>query len=152
MAQAFTKQRHRRMFEKIIATWDNLTLTKVLLGIFASISGISLYTVWEQRNAVFITLTGSIFAMSSMAVGVGLMFVAGVCWLFVSALDRKTDLTHKAMGDRIADLQKQVDRQSTDMERMRNDFDRALRDEREECNARLKEIRDTFTQMLQRGT
>jgi hypothetical protein len=139
------------MGEKIIELLEDLTLSKVLLAIFASVSGITLYTVWEQRNAVFATLTGSIFAMSSMAAGIGFLFVAAICWLFVAALDRKTDLTQKAMGDRIADLQRQVTEQRKDMARMQSNFEQALEDEKRECKERLNEMRENFNTMLIRA-
>jgi hypothetical protein len=135
----------------LLAALEKLTLQKAILGIFAGIAGISMWTIWEQRNAVFITLTGSIFAMSSMAAGVGLLFVAGVCWLFVAALDRKTDLTQKAMGDQIAYLQQQITQQRTDMERMREDFQRELEREQRDCAARLADMREAFTSMLERA-
>lgn len=138
------------MFDKIVKVWDGLTLTKVLLGIFAGVSGISLYTIWEQRNAVFITLTGSIFAMSSMAAGIGLLFVAGVCWLFVAALDRKTDITVHTLNGQITDLRHMLDEQRKDMDRMRLDFDRAIEREQRECRERLTEMTRTFTEMLNR--
>jgi hypothetical protein len=110
------------MFDKALQIWDRLTLPKLLLAIAASISAVCIYTLWEQRDAVFITLTGSVFAMASIAAGIGLFFVAAVCWLFVGALDRKTDLTHKALNDRIVDLQTQVNTQNVLMDRMRDEY------------------------------
>lgn len=136
------------MLKQLAEIWDKLTLPKLLLGIAAGVSAVCIYTLWEQRDAVFITLTGSIFAMASIAAGIGLFFVAAVCWLFVGALDRKTDLTHKALSDRIVDLQKQVDTQQTVMGLMREEFRDAFEREQRECRERLKDMNETFTKLI----
>lgn len=140
------------MFDKALQVWDRLTLAKLLLGIAAGISSVCIYTLWEQRDAVFITLTGSIFAMASIAAGIGLFFVAAVCWLFVGALDRKTDLTHKALNDRIVDLQAQVSAQNLLMDRMRDEFREAFEREQRECRERMTEMRNSFERLVEHRT
>lgn len=137
------------LIKQLLEVFDKLTLPKLLLSIAAGVSGVAIYTLWEQRDAVFITLTGSIFAMASIAAGIGLFFVAAVCWLFVGALDRKTDLTHKALNDRIADLQTQVNTQNVVMDRMRDEFREAFEREQRECRERMKDMSDTFTKLIQ---
>jgi hypothetical protein len=78
--------------------------------------------------------------------------VAAVCWLFVGALDRKTDLTHKALNDRIVDLQTQVNTQNVLMDRMRDEFREAFEREQRECRERMNDMRTSFERLVEHRT
>lgn len=128
------------MLDKILAVWERLTLTKLLLGVLGTFSGIFLYWTWEQRQAVFITLTGSPFSLLTIAAVVVLVVMAWVAAMFVSMSEQRTSLVMKQMEARITDGEAHSARQDSEINRLHGVIDQAVNDERQACEARISQL------------
>ncbi|APW38955.1 hypothetical protein RD110_18540 [Rhodoferax koreense] len=128
------------MLKSFIEVWKELTLTKLLLGVLAAFSGIVLYWVWEQRQAVFITLTGSPFSLITIAAVVVLVVMAWVAAMFVSMSEQRTALVIGQMADRIKAGEVHSERQDVEITRLHKVIDQAVSDERQACEARIAQL------------
>ncbi len=60
----------------------------LVLSVF---SGIALWAMWEQRQAVFITVTGSVFAMFTIGFGISMVLTTISNWSFNMAERKRND-------------------------------------------------------------
>lgn len=95
------------------------------------IAGAAGMVIYEQRNAIFVTVSGSPFALVAVAVSVVCIIVAAVAWLFVSQLDQRTGEHVKALQEQINSLREQIARE-------REDCDRQLREARDYCDKQIQ--------------
>lgn len=116
-----TQEKARTVMELL----ERMTPIKLLMGIVTGIAGITLWSLWEHRTSVFAAIAASPGGIASLAAGVALLLVAAVAYGLVSAMDAKTGQTLAAMQDRIDELH------------------RMLREEKEQCAHRLKEVSDS---------
>lgn len=128
------------MLKPLIEIWKELTLTKLLLGVLAAFSGILLYWTWEQRQAVFITLTGSPFSLLTIAAVVVLVVMAWVAMMFVSMSEQRTTLVMKQMEARITAAEAHSAGQDREINRLHGVIDQAVDDERQACEARISQL------------
>lgn len=137
-----------KLFDKLIVLYDKLSLPRVLLAIFVGVSYIFLYATWEQRSAVFITITGNVAAMVSIAIGFGLLALSGIAWLIVAAFDRKHAEIIKVLSDRLGDSERTIKRLEAEVDRLQGVLTNAVKDERDMCDRRLDEMKATFERIL----
>lgn len=132
------------MFKTFLEVWEKLTLTKLLLGVLGAFSYILLHWVWEQRNAVFITLTGSPFSLMVIAAVVILVVMAWVAAMFVGMSEQRTSLVIDQMERRITAAESLCADQASEIQRLHGVIDKAVRDERTECEARIQQLVDVL--------
>lgn len=128
------------MLEKILPILERLTLSRVLLWVLAAFSAIVLHWIWEQRQSVFITLTGSPFSLLTIAAVVILVVMAWVAAMFVAMSEQRTDLVIKQMMARVADGEDRAGRQDAEIGRLHQVISQAVNDEREVCEARIAQL------------
>ena len=128
------------VLEKLVALIERLTLTKVLLATLATFSGIVLFWVWEQRQAVFITLTGSPFSLLTIGAVVVLVVMAWVAAMFVGMSEQRTGLIIREMRERIVAAETISARQDVEISRLHVVIDKAVEDEREACETRIQQL------------
>ena len=128
------------MFEKLLPVLERLTLGRVLLWVLAGFSAIALHWVWEQRDAVFITMTGSPFSLLTIAAIVIVVVTAWVAAMFIGLSEKRTDGILKQMSARVTDAEVRATRQDAEIARLHQVIVRAVDDERNICEARLQQI------------
>jgi hypothetical protein len=128
------------MFEQVLAAWERLTLTKVLLGVLGGFSAIFLYWLYEQRNAVFITLTGSPFALLTTGAVVLLVVAAWVAYMFVADAERRNAQTLAAMTLRIDAADEYSRKQDREIARLHVVLTKTVLDERAACEKQIDQL------------
>lgn len=137
------------MIDQFLAAWERLTLSKVLLGLLGGFSGIFLYWLYEQRNAVFITLTGSPFALLATAAVVLLVVAAWVAYMFVAMAEKRharelalhqteSEKTLKAMEQRISAAEQYSLKQDQEIRRLHDVLTKTVLDERAACDKQIE--------------
>lgn len=128
------------MFEKLLPVLERLTFRRVLLWALAAFSAILLHWVWEQRESVFITLTGSPFSLLTIGAIVIVVAMAWVAAMFVSMSEQRTAVTMQQMAARITASETHSGRQDNEITRLHGVIDYAVREERRECEARISQL------------
>lgn len=90
---------------------------------------------YEQRTTLFLAITGSWLGLGATVSAVALVLVSSVAWLFVTTLDKRTQVY-------VTDLQRQITE-------LRAQYERDIAHERTECERRLKEAREYCDQQIQ---
>ena len=120
----------------------DLTLGRAFLLIFVGVSAVSLYSFYEGRNAVFLTITGTPMAMLSTGIGVAIVAVAGIAFLFVMTLDKKTGQITEDLRERIEALEEHIvtqDKRYSELERRNEALVQQLIRASNDCDQRVRE-------------
>lgn len=126
-------------YERAVKLWERVTLTMVLLGILAIFSGIFLIWVYEQRDAVFITVTGSPLALLVIAGVMVLVCLVWVAYMFVAMHDRANQKTLEEMRQRIAAAELVSARQDKEIDRLHTVLDDVGK-QHVECERRVQQL------------
>lgn len=131
----------------VVTLIKELTIPRLGISMLAIFLGIAMFAMWEQRQAVFVTVTGSVFAMFTIGFGVSMVLTTLSSWSFHMA-ERKRNEEQVNELKRSNELQAQDFKKEID--RLHTVIKTAVDDERRQCDEKMELQRKHLEDLIER--